>query len=242
MIDNEVTAAAEPVQPEVEPGSAAELFADRIDLARRYVGWLVDAGVVRGLIGPREPARIWTRHVLNCAVATVFLPPMARVVDVGSGAGLPGIPWAIARPDCTFSLVEPLERRAAFLNEVVTDLGLANVVVVRGRAEDVVNECGQADVITSRAVAPLAKLARWSAPLARHGGEIIALKGASAADEIVRDRSALGLLGLKDLRVEEAGVGVVDETTYVIRATVDRAAAAGKRSSKKRGGRGKTQQ
>ncbi|RIJ77231.1 16S rRNA (guanine(527)-N(7))-methyltransferase RsmG [Nakamurella silvestris] len=225
--------------PEAEPVAAADVFGDRLDLARGYVGWLVGAGVVRGLIGPREPARIWTRHVLNCAVAASLLPKAARVVDIGSGAGLPGIPWAIARPDCSFVLVEPLERRANYLLEVIADLGLTNARVVRGRAEDVVGDCGEADVVTSRAVAPLAKLAVWSAPLSRHGGEIIALKGATAAEEIVRDAPKLRNLGLKNLRAEEVGAGVVEESTYVVRATVDRAAAAGKRSSAKAAARKK---
>jgi len=219
--------------PEAEPATAVAVFGERIDLARRYVDWLVGAGVIRGLIGPREPARIWIRHVLNCAVAAPLLPPKARVVDIGSGAGLPGIPWAIARPDCSFVLVEPLERRANFLSEVIADLGLTNTRVVRGRAEDVVADCGEADVVTSRAVAPLAKLAVWSAPLSRHGGEIIALKGERAAEEIVRDAPKLKNLGLANLRAEEVGADVIGESTYVVRATVDRAAAAGKRSSKR---------
>ena len=218
---------------EEEPAVAGSIFGDRIDLARKYVAWLVDAGIVRGLIGPREPVRIWTRHVLNCAVAAPLLPDRARVVDIGSGAGLPGIPWAIARPDCTFALVEPLERRAAFLTEVVADLGLTNTRVVRGRAEDVVADCGEADVVTSRAVAPLAKLAAWSAPLARHGGEILALKGATAAEEIVRDLPKIRTLGLSNLRSEEIGSDLIGESTYLVRATVDKAAAAGRRSSKK---------
>ena len=232
----EVERSAE-VVTEAEPPQAVLLFGDGIDQARRYVGMLVGDGVIRGLIGPREPSRIWTRHVLNCAVVAPLLPSAARVVDVGSGAGLPGIPWAIARPDCTFVLVEPLERRAIFLAEAIAALGLTNTRVVRGRAEDVIDDCGQADVVTSRAVAPLAKLARWSAPLVRHGGEIIAVKGAGAASEIQRDSGPLSRLGLKDLRAEEVGVGVMEETTFVIRATVDRAAAAGpgsKRGAKRR--------
>lgn len=209
--------------PEIQPAAAVALFGERLDLAARYVEWLLGDGVVRGLIGPREGSRIWSRHVLNCAVVGSLMPRSARIVDIGSGAGLPGIPLAIVRPDVQVSLVEPLERRTKFLDLVVADLGLDNVRVVRGRAEDVIGEVGGADVITSRAVAPLAKLARWSVPLARHGGEVIALKGSSAVEEIARDGGAAGKLGLVNLRAEEVGSGVLDQTTFVIRGEVDQA-------------------
>jgi len=135
------------------------VFGERIDLARRYVQALATDGVLRGLIGPREPARLWTRHVLNSAAASSLIESGARVVDIGSGAGLPGIPLAIARPDCIITLVEPLERRVRFLLEMVDALGLTNCRVVRGRAEEVVARCGDADVVISRAVAPLHRLA-----------------------------------------------------------------------------------
>lgn len=211
---------ADPSPFEAEPAGAAEVFGDGIGLVREYAGWLAGAGVVRGLIGPREGARIWTRHVLNCGVVASLLPPEATVVDVGSGAGLPGIPLAIARPDCSITLVEPLERRVVFLDEVVAALGLSNVRVVRGRAEDVVDECGGADVVTSRAVAPLAKLARWCVPLARDGGEVLAMKGSSAAAEIERDRAAAGRSGLVDLSVTTVGEQYLDPPTIVLRGVV----------------------
>jgi 16S rRNA (guanine527-N7)-methyltransferase len=192
------------------------VFGERIDLARRYVQALATDGVLRGLIGPREPARLWTRHVLNSAAAAALIAPDARVVDIGSGAGLPGIPLAIARPDCSITLVEPLERRVRFLLEMVDALGLTNCRVVRGRAEDVVRQCGDADVVTSRAVAPLHRLVGWSAPLAKDGGVILAMKGESARDELQRDEKALTAAGLVDAEVLElAGAG---DVTYVIRA------------------------
>ncbi|AZI59283.1 16S rRNA (guanine(527)-N(7))-methyltransferase RsmG [Nakamurella antarctica] len=208
---------------EVEPDAAATIFGDQIGVARRYVDWLLGDGVVRGLIGPREAGRIWTRHMLNCAIVGQLLPPQARLVDIGSGAGLPGIPLAIARPDCNVVLVEPLERRTVFLDMVIEELGLTNVRVFRGRAEQAISEAGGADVVTSRAVAPLAKLAGWSVPLARHGGEIIALKGSSAVDEIARDGAAAAKAGLTDLRAEEIGAGLLEQTTFVIRGTADQA-------------------
>ncbi len=205
---------------EPEPAAASVVFGDRVELARDYAGWLAGAGVVRGLLGPREAGKVWTRHILNCGVVGELLPHDGRVVDIGSGAGLPGIPLAIARSGCSVILVEPLQRRVGFLREVVEALGLTNCRVVRGRADEVVKECGDADVVTSRAVAPLARLASWSIPLVRSGGEILALKGSSAADEIARDGSAAALLGWTDLRVELAGVDVIDPPTVVIRGFV----------------------
>ncbi|WP_205843576.1 16S rRNA (guanine(527)-N(7))-methyltransferase RsmG [Nakamurella deserti] len=200
--------------------------------ARLYTDWLVSAGVERGLIGPREPDRIWSRHVLNCAVLSSVVPADATVVDVGSGAGLPGIPLAIARPDVRVTLVEPLERRTAFLDEVVAALELTNVRVLRGRADEVVDRCGGADVVTSRAVAPLARLMTWSAPLARIGGEILAMKGSSAAEEIERDRQAVANLGVGELSVLTVGDGVVDPPTYVIRGLVRSSGRAGRKGGK----------
>jgi 16S rRNA (guanine527-N7)-methyltransferase len=202
---------------EIEPAAAVEVFGDGVELARRYVESLAVDGVVRGLIGPREAGRLWTRHVLNSAVAGTLLVAGCRVVDIGSGAGLPGIPLAIARPDCEFVLVEPLERRAVYLGQVVVDLGLSNCRVVRGRAEQVINECGDADVVTSRAVAPLDRLAAWSAPLLRIGGQLLALKGSSAADEILRDGAAAASVGLVDLEVIAVGVDIVEPVTLIVR-------------------------
>ncbi len=158
---------------------------------------------------------MWSRHVLNSAVIAGLVEPGARVVDVGSGAGLPGIPLAIARPDCRVDLVEPLDRRAQFLREIVESLGLDNCRVVRGRAEDVVADCGGAQVVTSRALAPLHRVAAWSAPLIARGGWMLAMKGESAAEELARDREALTAAGLIDAEVTTVGAGIVDPQTVV---------------------------
>lgn len=202
-----------------------------MDLARRYVRALAIDGVVRGLIGPREPERLWTRHILNSAAVGSLIDGGASVVDIGSGAGLPGIPLAIARPDLRVVLVEPLERRVIFLLEVVADLGLSSCRVVRGRAEDVVGQCGNADVVTSRAVAPLHRLAAWSAPLARDGGLVLALKGASAVEELERDRAAVAAAGLVDAEVLSLVVCPDADSTFVIRARRKVAAARRQRPS-----------
>jgi len=214
---------------EPEPPGLEAVFGSAGDLAREYARWLVGPGVERGLIGPRESERIWSRHLLNCAVMSSLLPADARVVDVGSGAGLPGIPLALVRPDVALILVEPLERRVAFLHEVVGALGLSNVTVVRGRADEVVGSCGNADVVTSRAVAPLAKLAAWSVPLARSGGQVLAMKGSSAAAEIERDRLAVGKLGLTSLEVLTVGAEFVTPPTTVVRGVVRAPVSRGRR-------------
>jgi 16S rRNA (guanine527-N7)-methyltransferase len=208
------------------------VFGGSVDTARAYADWLVGAGVERGLIGPREPDRIWSRHLLNCGVLSALMPVDATVVDVGSGAGLPGIPLAIARPDLQVTLVEPLERRTAFLDEVVAALALVNVRVLRGRADEVVGRCGGADVVTSRAVAPLAKLMTWSAPLARIGGQVLAMKGSSAAEEIERDRSAVSSVGVGELTVLTVGEGIVDPPTSVIRGVVRSAGRTGRKGGR----------
>ncbi len=201
-----------------EPPAAAALFGDRIDLARRYVELLAGPGIERGLIGPREAGRLWDRHLLNCAVLGALLPAGARVVDIGSGAGLPGIPLALARPDCRIDLVEPLLRRSTFLDEVVADLALTGCRVIRARAEDAIDAAGGADVVTARAVAPLAKLARWAAPLLRPGGMMLILKGASAADEVARDGAAARAPGLGDLSLLSGGGEGVEEPATVVSA------------------------
>nr|WP_275889408.1 16S rRNA (guanine(527)-N(7))-methyltransferase RsmG [Nakamurella flavida] len=193
-------------------------------MARRYVELLATEGVIRGLIGPREPDRLWSRHVLNSAVLAEMVPDGAVVVDIGSGAGLPGIPLVLAHPTCRVVLVEPLARRVQFLTEVVEELGLDRCTVIRGRADEVIDACGGADVVTSRAVAPLAKLATWSAPLLRLGGELMALKGSSAAEEIDRDRSAVGRTGIADLRVRTVGLDIVDPPTLVVHGRMERVA------------------
>jgi 16S rRNA (guanine527-N7)-methyltransferase len=199
------------------PPSAVTAFGDRLSLARRFATHLVTSGIERGLVGPREAARVWDRHLLNCAVVAELVPDGARVVDVGSGAGLPGIPLALARPDLSVVLVEPLARRVDWLREVVEDLGLP-VKIERGRAEEpgVRARWEGADVVTARAVAPLARLAGWALPLLRTGGTLLAVKGASAVDEVARDAGAVRRLGGTDPRVVRCGVGVVDPPSTVV--------------------------
>ncbi|MFJ1459064.1 16S rRNA (guanine(527)-N(7))-methyltransferase RsmG [Nocardia sp. N2S4-5] len=221
-----------PPGAEPEPPAAAErVFGDRLPLARRYCAALATAGVERGLIGPREVPRLWDRHILNCAVLGELIPASAAVVDIGSGAGLPGIPLAIARPDLRITLVEPLLRRTIFLAEFIESAGL-NVTVVRGRAEqpDVRKVAGGADVVTSRAVAPLAKLAKWSLPLVHDRGRMLALKGSSAAEELERDRDDLARAGGGNAQVLECGAGIVDLPTVVL--SVERLPRAERRAER----------
>lgn len=207
--------------PEPPPGAASYL-GDRFEVMRRYVDHLAGTAIDYGLIGPREREVIWTRHVLNCGVLGELIEQGAELVDVGSGAGLPGLVVAIARPDLRVTLVEPLLRRSTWLSDVVDDLGVTNVVVRRDRAEAITDL--HADVVTSRAVARLDKLAGWSAPLVRPGGRIIAIKGESAAQELAESRTALARLGVVDGRVEHCGVGVIDPPTTVVELTVRRPA------------------
>jgi len=178
------------------------VFGDRLPLAERYVDLLASAGVERGLIGPREVPRLWERPVLNCAVVVPRVPVEASVADVGSGAGLPGLVWAIARPDLTITLIEPLLRRTVFLEEAVEALGLDRVRLLRSRAEDV-DELF--DVVTARAVAPLERLAGWCLPLVRPGGVLLALKGRTAEEEVASSRVALHKMGATDIVVSSHG-------------------------------------
>ncbi|MGP5497981.1 16S rRNA (guanine(527)-N(7))-methyltransferase RsmG [Corynebacterium flavescens] len=182
----------------------SKVFGPRLALAQAYRDSLATDGSIRGFIGPREVPRLWQRHILNCAVVNSVIPTGARVVDVGSGAGLPGIPLAIARPDLQLTLVEPLLKRSNYLSEVVELLGLDNVTVIRGRAEEgpVKKAVAGADVVTSRAVAPLGKLAKWSLPLVRKGGEMIALKGSSVLEELERDAAEIKRAGGGKAQVE----------------------------------------
>lgn len=198
---------------------AEQIFGDRLELARRYHESLATAGVERGLIGPREVPRLWERHILNCAAIGELIDEGETVVDIGSGAGLPGIPLAIARPDLRVTLVEPLLRRTVYLAEFIEEHEL-NILVVRGRAEQpgVKKEAGGADVVTSRAVAPLEKLAKWSLPLVHEHGRMLALKGSSAGEEIERDRTSLTRMGAGKLEVVECGVGLLPTPTIVVRA------------------------
>lgn len=199
------------------PEVAGTVFGERLGTACRYVEHLATSGIERGLIGPREHDRLWDRHVLNSAVLAEVVPPDAKVVDVGAGAGLPGIPLALARPDLRIVLIEPLARRVDWLDEVISDLGL-DIAVERGRAEEpaVLRRWEGADVVTARAVGPLARLAGLCLPLLRPGGAMLVLKGASAPEEIARDASAVRALGGGDARIHEVGAGVVDPLTTVV--------------------------
>jgi 16S rRNA (guanine527-N7)-methyltransferase len=193
------------------------VFGSRLELAERYAGLLATDGVVRGLIGPREAPRLWERHLVNCAVLGELVPLDADVADIGSGAGLPGLVLAIHRPDLRVTLVEPLLRRTTFLSEVVDALGLANVEVRRGRAEEL---HGSRDfgVVTSRAVAPLPRLLDWSMPLIRTGGLLLAMKGSTAAEEVTAARPDLERWQATHVTVLTAGDGLIDPPTTVVRA------------------------
>lgn len=190
------------------PASAAAVFGARLSLAHRYAELLATAGIERGLLGPREAPRIWTRHLLNCAAVADLLPDGARVVDVGSGAGLPGLVLAIRRPDLQVDLVESLRRRTDYLSEVVTELGLRDSVrVVHGRAEDpvVVAAVGNTSWVVARAVAALDRLAQWCLPLLQPGGVLLALKGENAKVELDEQYPRLRRLGATSARVIECG-------------------------------------
>lgn len=198
------------------------MAAARPDLIR-YAELLTGPGTERGLIGPREGERIWDRHILNCAVVanpeSGFVPHGASVADVGSGAGLPGLVWALVRPDISVVLIESLLRRATFLTECVHDLQLGDRVrVLRVRAEDASGRGSGVDVATSRAVAPLGKLARWSAPLLKDGGLLVAIKGESAAEELSRDAADMASIGLADAVVHEVPGDGEAPSTYVVTA------------------------
>ncbi|OIJ31803.1 MULTISPECIES: 16S rRNA (guanine(527)-N(7))-methyltransferase RsmG [unclassified Microbacterium] len=202
---------------EQEPTVAADLFGDRLEIARRFTDSLARQGEERGLIGPLELPRLWTRHILNSAIAAPLFH--GSVADIGSGAGLPGLVLAIARPDVSWTLVEPMERRITWLTEQVNDLGLSNVTVLRARAEDV-RAKGAFDVVTARAVSALRTLIPLTAPLVRDGGELALLKGMNAANEIEAARKQIAKFKLSDVRVEVLGEGLLPETTRVVRARV----------------------
>lgn len=197
------------------PAAAEQVFGAGLDLAVRYGELLASAGVVRGLIGPREVPRLWDRHLLNCAVVTDLVPGGSRVVDVGTGAGLPGLPMACRRPDLRIDLVESLTRRVTFLTETVSSLGLADRVrVVHGRAEDVAvrSLVGNAEWVTARAVAPLDRLVKWCLPLLGAGGTLLAMKGTQAEAEVAvlpRQRDVR-------VRIERCGSDVLDTPVTVV--------------------------
>ncbi|AZS49048.1 16S rRNA (guanine(527)-N(7))-methyltransferase RsmG [uncultured Microbacterium sp.] len=202
---------------EPEPSVAADLFGDCIDVARSFTAALAREGEERGLIGPLELPRLWTRHILNSVIAAPLFH--GSVADIGSGAGLPGLVLAIARPDVQWTLVEPMERRITWLNEQVDALELANVTVLRSRAEDVHPGDGF-DVVTARAVSALRTLIPLTAPLVRDGGELALLKGMNAPNEIDAAHKQIKKFRLSDVRVEVLGEGVLPETTRVVRARV----------------------
>ena len=202
-----------------EAEAAQSLFGDRLELAQRYVEHLASSGIVRGLIGPREAPRLWGRHVLNCVVVEALIPQSARVADVGSGAGLPGLCLAIARPDLELTLIEPLERRVTWLNEIVQDLRLENVQVLRARGEQVEELPGGSapDVVTARAVSALGGLLDFTLPLLQGSGELLALKGRSAQQEIDKARKQLKRHRVAQTEVLTLGSELLEEPTTVVR-------------------------
>lgn len=205
----------ESIQPPAAPSGAAVVFGEHEPLAVRYVALLADTGVTHGLIGPREVPRLWERHVLNCAVIQDVFEVGASVIDVGSGAGLPGIALAIARPDLEVTLVEPMLRRTTWLAAAVAELDLPNVEVKRARAEELAGQLSSSWV-TARAVARLAKLARWCVPLLAPGGTLVAMKGSNARAELEEDRALLSRMGLTEASVQQHGAGVLDEPTVTV--------------------------
>jgi 16S rRNA (guanine527-N7)-methyltransferase len=204
------------------PAAAATVFGDALPRAERYVARLAGDGVARGLIGPREVPRLWERHLLNCALLERLIPEHATVADIGTGAGLPGIVLAIVRPDLEVALVEPLLRRTTFLEEAVEQLGCENAEVVRARAEDL--PPASYDVVASRAVAPLGKLAGWCLPLCVEGGLMLAMKGESAEDELAGSERELEALGAEEWHVHQLGVDELAQPTTVVSIVAGRAA------------------
>jgi 16S rRNA (guanine527-N7)-methyltransferase len=207
------------IEYETEPAAAATLFGERIDIARQYTADLARRGEELGLIGPLELPRLWSRHILNCALVAPLLRP-GTTGDIGSGAGLPGLVLAVARPDVRLILIEPMERRVAWLRAEARDLGLDNVTVIRARAEETKLDW-PLDQVTARAVTALSKLIPATAPLVRSGGEMVFMKGSRVHDEVTAASKQIKRARLSNVEVLELGVGVVDETTRVFRATVD---------------------
>ncbi|GAA4239113.1 16S rRNA (guanine(527)-N(7))-methyltransferase RsmG [Actinomadura meridiana] len=218
-------------------GIGREVFGDALPVAERYAAFLETAGVERGLIGPRETDRLWERHLINCAVVSELVPADAQVVDIGSGAGLPGIVLAIVRPDLRITLLEPLLRRTTFLDECVEMLDLRNVEVRRGRAEDLAAEI-TVDVATARAVAPLKRLVTWALPLLRPGGELLALKGERAAAELDEAEVVLKRLGARSTELLQVGRGMVDSPTTLVRVVAGRGEVVGRRERAPRRAKG----
>jgi 16S rRNA (guanine527-N7)-methyltransferase len=218
------------------PAMAHEVFGDALAVAERYAALLAGAGVERGLIGPREAGRVWDRHLLNCAVVAEIIKRDAAVIDVGSGAGLPGIVLGIVRSDLSVILLEPLLRRVTFLSECVAELGLQNVTVRRARAEEVAGSLS-GDVVTARAVAPLERLLGWGLPLLRPGGELLAFKGERAAAELDAAAPVLRSFGVRTAELLQVGHGKVEPPTTVVRVVAERMPAQGKSKARSRGTR-----
>jgi 16S rRNA (guanine527-N7)-methyltransferase len=194
---------------------------ETITILERYAGWLAGPGIERGLIGPREVDRLWSRHLVNSALLLPLLPATGSVCDLGSGAGLPGMVLAAARPDLAFVLLEPLLRRTTFLTEVVGDLDLRNVVVVRDRAEHYAEDASGHDAVVARAVAPLPTLLEWALPLVRPGGQVLALKGQNAHEELAAAGQVLDLKEVVDREVLTLGEG--GNVTHAVRVVRPRA-------------------
>ena len=204
---------------EAEPAAAVAIFGDQIDQARSFAQTLANDSDELGLLGPRELDKLWSRHILNSAVVAELVRPSDKVADVGSGAGLPGIPMAIARPDAQFVLIEPMERRSSWMLEVVEHLGLKNVRVLRSRAEDVTEQ--DFDIVTARAVAALDKLLKMCVPLLKPGGALIALKGSKAAEEIANSKKLEKKLGISRFEILVCGEKFLPEPTSVVKTTLD---------------------
>ena len=208
---------ADELEFEQDPGAAAEIFGTSIELARAYTARLAQDSEPFGLLGPRELPRIWSRHVINSALLSELVPDHTLVADVGSGAGLPGIPMAIAQPNAHFTLIEPMERRANWLSSVVADLGIKNVDVIRARAEEVSRT--DFDIVTARAVAALDKLLKLLTPLTRGSNlkTVLALKGSRAPEEIAEAKPRLQRLGFGEPEILTLGQGKAPETATVVR-------------------------
>ena len=204
---------------EAEPAAAVAIFGDQIDQARSFAQTLANDSDELGLLGPRELDKLWSRHILNSAVVAELVRPGDKVADVGSGAGLPGIPMAIARPDAEFVLIEPMERRSSWMLEVVEDLGLKNVRILRSRAEDVTEQ--DFDIVTARAVAALDKLLKMCVPLLKPGGALIALKGSKAAEEMANAKKLEKKLGISSFEILVCGEKFLPEPTSVVKTTLD---------------------
>ena len=210
----------------MDEAAPRSVFGAGVETISRYVDILASRGIDWGLLGPRESGRLWDRHILNSVALAELIEPQQRAVDIGSGAGLPGIPLALARPDIRVTLIEPLLRRSEFLREVVDELGI-DVTVVRGRAEEpgVREQVGETDIVMSRAVASLDKLTRWSMPLLRVNGHMLALKGERAEEEIRDHRRVMASLCAADVKVMRCGANYLDPPATVVVARREKAVA-----------------